>query len=257
MKRSDISTTFVLVALFAVTAALTLLSAYGAICIAWDPFWLNRANPYTGALMYPYIVENEILYKASNIITWIGAFFWGYIIYTIFAQKKYAYLLALINSAVCFVMGIIPAMISQTKGFIDVVIDGETLPWTAGFTISSPHWARTFANALILIVLLIPPVKKALDGFVTSNYKMSGNVAQQIMMMSMFFFWLSLVSFLGTTFMASAHVIDGINVWEMVEIQSIGAYATLAVGASMLGGGFILKQFNPSKALITTVEVTK
>jgi hypothetical protein len=236
-----------MVAIIAVTAALTLLSAYGAICIAWDPFWLNRVyppvHPLAGDLMYPHILDNLLLYRLSNIITWIGAFFWGYVIYAIFTQKKAAYLMALITSAVCFVMGIIPAIISDTKNF------------TIEFSVGSPHWARTFANGLVLIMLLIPPMKKGMDGFAASKSTMTGNIAQQLMVMSMFFFWLSLVSFLGTTFMASAHVINGVNVWQLLEIQSIGAYVTLAAGGSMLGGGFILKQFNPSKALITTVEV--
>ena len=57
--------------------------------------------------------------------------------------------------------------------------------------------------------------------------------------------------------MAGAHLVDGVNIWEIVQIQTYGSYVTLAAGVSMLGGGFILKQFNPSKALITTIEVTK
>ncbi|MHA1887556.1 MAG: hypothetical protein ACTSX0_05995, partial [Promethearchaeota archaeon] len=67
-------------------------------------------------------------------------------------------------------------------------------------------------------------------------------------------FWLSMISFLGTNFMASAHVISGFNYWQLVEIQSLGAYTTSIIGVSMLGGGFILKHFKPANSLITSVE---
>ena len=194
--------------------------------------------------MMQYVYDNLLLFRISNIITWIGAVFWGYVIYAVLTQKKFAYLMALGTSVVCFIMGIIPALIADLSK-----VDEET-----AFSIGSPHWARTFANLLVIIVLVIPPVRKSVMKFASVENKLTGNVAQQIMMMSVFFFWLSLMSFLGTNFMASAHVISGVNVWQIVEIQTIGTIATSVVGASMLGGGFILKQFKPSNSLITSVE---
>ena len=248
MKRSDFSISFMMIALFAITAALQLLSAYGAICIAWDPYY---RNPPFSMIMFPYVAANELLFQISNIVTWIGAIFWGYIIYRAIAQKKGVWIMALFTSVISFAMGVIPAMIADSNNFAE--------GWQDAFEIGSPHWARTFANFLVLILLLIPPMKKGLDNFAASEQRMTGSIAQQIMLMSMFFFWLSIVSFLGTSFMASAHILNGVgvNVWRLVDIQSIGAYTTLAAGVSMLGGGFILKQFNPSKALITTVEVNE
>ncbi|MHA1618890.1 MAG: hypothetical protein ACTSVZ_06370, partial [Promethearchaeota archaeon] len=84
-----------------------------------------------------------------------------------------------------------------------------------------------------------------------------GNIARQIMVMSLFFFWLSIVSFLGTNFMAGAHVVSSINIWQLVEIQTIGSYVTSAIGISMLGGGLIVKQFMPSHSVTTSVELNK
>jgi hypothetical protein len=247
LKRSEFTTTFMMIALFAVTAALMLLSAYGAICVAWNPattYGTYPSPPFPpGVLMWPYVIDNLMLFKISNIVTWVFTFVWGIVIYCSLTQKKAAYLLALITSAISFVFGVIPAIIADTNNF------------TEEFSIGSPHWGRTAANFLVFILLLLPPVRKSLQKFVSAENRMTGNVAQQIMMMSMFFFWLSLASFLGTNFMASAHVISyGVNVWQLVEIQSIGAYTTLIAGASMLGGGFILKQFNPSKSLMTSME---
>jgi len=241
LKRNEFTTSFVVIALFAITAALQLMSAYGAVCIAWNPAYARP--PYT--MIFPYAFENQLLFRISNIVTWMGAIFWGYVIYATLTQKKGAYLMALITSFISFVMGLIPALIADISK-----VDEETT-----FSIGSAHWARTFANFLVVLVLVIPHVRKSVVKFSSTENRFTGNVAQQIMLMSMFFFWLSLMSFLGTNFMASAHVVQGINAWELVEIQSIGAYTTLIAGVSMLSGGFILKQFKPSRALITTVEV--
>ncbi len=251
LKRSQLTTAFVLIALIAITAATQLLSAYGAICVTWNDVRLygdasTRSVFYPGPA-YPYVIDNLLLFRLSNIVTWIGAFFWGYIIFALLTQKKGVYLMALITSAVSFAMGLAPALISDLA---------KAEAGGTEFAIGSPHWARVFANFLVLIVLVIPPVKKSVDNFVASDLNIGG-VAQQLMIMSIFFFWLSLVSFLGTSFMASAHTVTGVNLMEVVQVQSIGALATLGFGVSMLSGGFILKHFNPSKALITTVEVNK
>lgn len=251
LKRNELTNTFVLIALFAVTAATQLLSAYGAMCSAWFP-----------ANLSPHIEANLFLYRFSNIVTWIGALFWGYVIYAVLTQKKGAYLMALITSFVSFVMGIIPAIISDTASAANRYAACLLLPSPAqpeggcveAFAIGSPHWARVFANGMVLILLLIPPMRKGIQKFVSSENRMTGNVAQQIMIMSIFFFWLSIVSILGTNFMAGAHMSYGVNVWELVQAQNIGAWTTGILGVSMLSGGFILKQFKPSRSLITTTE---
>ena len=237
IKRSQFSTTFVMIALYAITAAVQLLSAYGSVCVTW-----NYAMPYT--MSFPYVGENLFLFKLSNIVAWLCAFFWGFVIYCTLTQKKMAYILALISSFLSFVFGLIPAMLADLSK-----VDAET-----AFSIGSPHWGKTMASALVLILLIIPPVRNSLQTFVSTENKMTGNISRQIMMMSLFFFWFSFVSLLGTNFMAGAHMVNGVNYWQLVEIQSIGTYVTAFAGISMLGGGFLVKQFKPSTTLITSME---
>jgi hypothetical protein len=239
LKRSEFTFTFVLLALFAVTASVQLLSAYGAMCSAWFPAYLS-----------PHIAANLWLYRLSNIVTWIGSLFWGYVIYAVLTQKKGAYLMALITSSVSFIMGLIPAIISDTASWTSKNEGPLKVPWSIG----SPHWGRVFANAMVVIVLLIPPMRRSVQKFASAENRMTGNVAQQIIVMSIFFFWLSIVSFLGTNFMAGAHMSYGVNIWELVQAQNIGAWTTGILGISMLSGGFILKQFKPSRSLITITE---
>jgi len=70
--------------------------------------------------------------------------------------------------------------------------------------------------------------------------------------MALFFLWLGAASFLGSGFMADAHVVGGINVWEMIEIQTIGGVVTSLIGVSMLSTALIYSRIRPSSALITT-----
>ncbi|MHA1887333.1 MAG: hypothetical protein ACTSX0_04855, partial [Promethearchaeota archaeon] len=210
LKRNEFTTSFVVLALFAVTAALTLLSAYGAVCVTWDPKYSEP--PFSMA--FAYVMENLVVFRIANIITWLGALFWGYVIFAFLTQRKGAYIMALLTAIVSFAAGLVPALIS------DLSKVNEETP----FSIGSPHWARTFANLLVIIVLLIPPVRRSVVKFASTENRFTGNVAKQLMMMSLFFFWLSMISFLGTNFMASAHVISGFNYWQLVEIQSLGAY---------------------------------
>jgi hypothetical protein len=189
--------------------------------------------------------NNLLLFQISNVITWVFAFFWGFVIWSTLTQKKFAYWLALATSGISFAFGLISALYADTKDF------------TKPFVLGSPHWARTFANALVLILLVIPPLGKSIIKFTATENQMTGNIARQIMMMSLFFFWLSFVSFIGTNFMAGAHFVSGINIWEIVEIQTIGSYVTSAVGLTMLGGGFVVKQFMSSHSVTTSVELSK
>jgi hypothetical protein len=71
--------------------------------------------------------------------------------------------------------------------------------------------------------------------------------------MAGFFLWFSFVSFLGTGFMANAHVVEGFNVWQLVEIQTIGGVATAIAGCSMLVGGGIMKMIKPPTSFTTTL----
>jgi hypothetical protein len=175
----------------------------------------------------------------------VFAFFWGFVIWSTLTQKKFAYWLALATSGISFVFGLIPALYADTNAF------------TEPFDLGSPHWARTFANGLVLILLVIPPVFKSMLAFTAAENQMTGNIARQIVMMSMFFFWLSFASFLGTNFMAGAHLVSSINIWQLVEIQTIGSYVTSAIGLTMLGGGLVVKQFMPSHSVTTSVELNK
>jgi hypothetical protein len=246
LKRYELGTNYLLVALMAVTAAVQLLGAYGAACIAWNPTWYAR---------YAHISGNLLIYQLSNAISWITAFLWGFVIYSYLTNRKWAYLSAVITSALGFVFGIIPAWMSDTKAM--------TEPFEG---MGSPHWGRTMANLVVLVLLILYLVasviadKKGNEGMVgtkrvlTSPFgtRIAKTVTTQLFVMAVFFIWFSFVSFLGTEFMAGAHVVGGINVWELIEIQSIGGYVTAISGSTFLAGGLYTKFLKPSAAITTT-----
>jgi len=284
IKRSELIFNLVILALFAVVASVQLLSAYGAMCVAWDPSYWGRImyvpefasstcelphfltlppfNLTHGVdimtVMFPYLEVFGLLFQVMNVFTWILAFAWGFLLYLYFTKYpwKRIFLAGIIISALGFITGLIPALIADTNGF--TFLEWKFFPqgWvTFDFEIGSPHWGRTMGNLLMVAIFLVmnfvPRLKVAAKKFVEVR-NIAGQYVKQLILMSLFFFWLGAASFLGTSFMASAHVVGGINVWEMVEVQFIGGVVTSLIGASMLSTALIYSQIRPSSALINT-----
>jgi hypothetical protein len=245
LKRYELGTNFFLVGLMAVTAAVQLLGAYGAACVAWDPARYENMH---------YINDNLFLYQLSNAVSWITAFLWAFVIYSYLTNRKWAYLSAVGTSAAGFIFGIIPAVLSDTQNF--------TLDWEMG----SPHWGRTMANLVVLVILLVYLVASIIvdtmkgEGMVgtkrivTSPFgtQIAHTITSQLFVMSVFFIWFAFVSFLGSEYMASAHVVDGINLWQAVPFQTIGGYATAITGGTLVAGGLFTKYIKPSTSITTT-----
>ena len=285
IKRSELIFNIIILALFAVVASTQLLSAYGSMCVGWDtsywgremliealddcgnpnsllvkfggpPFFLVAGDIMT--VMFPYMVEFGVLMQFFNVLTWICAFAWGFLLYLYFTKYpwKRIFLAGMIIAGLGFISGLIPALIADTNGFTNLEWSMMTQSWVAAeFEIGSPHWGRTYGNLLMIVVFLVmnfvPRLNVATKKFVEER-NISGQYVKQLILMAMFFFWLGAASFLGTSFMADAHVVGGINVWEMVEIQFIGGVVTSVIGASMLTTALVYSQIRPSSALITT-----
>jgi len=156
---------------------------------------------------------------------------------------KRFFLIAIIVTGVGFITGLLPALLSDTAGF------------TEAFDFGSPNWGRTIGNALVIGTLLcmnfVPRLKVAAKNFIEER-SVAGQYAKQLIIMSLFFFWLAATSFLGSEFMRDAHYIDGVNVWQTVDFQYLGGFITLAIGTSMLSTALIYNRIRPSSALITT-----
>ncbi|MFW9878902.1 MAG: hypothetical protein ACFFG0_37965 [Candidatus Thorarchaeota archaeon] len=233
-------------------AAVMLTSAYGAVCVTYNLLTGMPSPPFPPnhrwQMMFPYVGQYSATYVSMNLLTWIFSFVYGIVIYGFLTKRKWAHWLAVATAAVGFISGLIPAILSDTRGF--------TQKFTA---IGSPHWARTLVNLVVLgilaLILIIPATRKGLISFTARGgieSSLSGNTAKQLMLMSGFFFWLAAFSFLASGFMRNAHVIDGINVWQTVQIQYFGGLITAITGATMLTGGFILHQIRPSPTIVTT-----
>jgi len=251
IKRFEFTTNIILLAFFAMTGAVMLVSAYGATCITWDEVnWLFRtypAGPLAGTYMYPYIIDNLFIYRLSNIMTWAFGFVWGFVIYSFLTARKWAYISALISSVVGFVFGIIPALLSDTKG--------GTIPFEG---IGSPHWGRTLLSlltmGLLIIAYVLPGTRRGIKAFTAKENRMARALGTQLTYMSLFFFWLAFASFMGSEFMRGAHVVNGVNIWQTVQIQFMGGLVTTVIGSTMLSGGLILHFVKQAPKITKVIE---
>ena len=242
IKRSEMIFNIIVLALFAVTAATTLLGAYGAICYVWE---LPKPGPPGAYWTNAHVKAFLTVYQISNVLAWITAFAWGYVIYAYFTKMpwKRFFIISITVSTLGFLSGVMPAIISDTAGF------------TEAFDFGSPNWARAIGNLLMMIIILmmqfVPRLNVASKKFIEER-NVAGQYAKQLILMALFFFWLATTSFLGTEFMKDAHVIDGINVWQLTDFQFIGGVITSIIGTSMVSTALIYNQIRPSSALITT-----
>jgi len=264
--------------MFALTAGLQLLSAYGASCVVWDPsYWglvvpLPPTHPATGppwnlppfvstlTIMFPYMVEFGLLFQIMNVFVWILGFAWGFLLYAYFTKwpLKRLFIVGMVVAALGFVTGLIPALIADTNGFTMLEWDVFTQSWVP-MTEYDPgaNWSRTIPNAIMLGVLLVlyfvPRAKVAATKFLEER-SIVGQYMKQLILMSLFFFWLGAVSFLGTEFMRAAHVEGGINVWQTIDLQFYGGVVTTAIGATMLSTALIYHKIRPTSARIEKLK---
>lgn len=192
------------------------------------------------AYMFEYMGTFGPLFQVMNVITWVTSFVTAFLIFAYLTGLlgKYIWYIATLNIFLAFIAGLIPAIIADTNGF------------TETFDMGSPHWAKTIVNMMVLIVLVAMVLtdilkKTSFKSFTATDNRFTGNVGRQLMIVSFIFLWLSAISFLATTFMADAHVVGGINVWEMIEIQTIGATLNLIGGISTLSAGLVYNQIKP------------
>ncbi len=247
IKRSELIFNIIIIALFAVTAATQLLSAYGAVCVTYNLPTGMPSPPFPADHswwdMMAHAEAFAFVYIPMNVITWIMAFAWGFLIYAYITKWPWFrfFIVGIVVSALGFISGVLPAIISDTSGFTEL------------FEFGSPHWGRTMANALMFVILIlmqvIPPFRRATKKFVEAS-DVAGRYVKQLIYMSLFFFWLGAVSFLGSTFMADAHMVGGVNVWQTVWFQYVGGVVASIVGATMLSTALIYNQIKPSSALL-------
>jgi hypothetical protein len=246
IKRYEFGIVGVVIALFAAAAGISLVSAYGAACVAWDPTYWGRAIPPPPAppmtIMFEYLIVYGPLFQVMNVITWITSFLLAFLIFAIIIKFKFAWEISLVTSILGFIAGVVPAVIADTNG------------GTEAFEMGSPHWAKTIVNLIVMIVLFVPWVRSSIKSYAASESTIARTVGRQLVVISMIFFWLSIISFTGTHFMAEAHVVSGINVWELIDIQTYGAVATLIGGISTLSVGLIYNKIKPPHSLITPSE---
>jgi hypothetical protein len=244
IKRSGFIINIMMVTLFAVAAGVLLLCAYGSTCVQFDigappmpPFngsWYNASFSY-----YPTFMA---AYATTYFASWLIAFVWGVVIYFWLTQKRFAHLLAIVTSALGFIVQAIPGIISDTDGF------------SAPFDFGSPHWGGAIANLLVLIVLIVGiipfdanPIRNSIKSSTSGDNKWGGS--RQLTMVSVFLFWLALVSFLGSSFMADAHVVNGYNIWQTVAYQFVGGAILAAAGGTTLTAAFIVSKVKPLKTI--------
>ncbi len=120
-----------------------LVSGYGSSCPTINPTGVDSAgDPY----IYQIIIDFQWLWYITTTLTLLVGIVSFVLVYALINRKSWFYNVALITSFVGFITGAIPYYLIITN------TDGGT-----------PSYMRMYLNLLILVLLLIPAIKKGIE----------------------------------------------------------------------------------------------
>jgi hypothetical protein len=179
-------------------AAVGLVSAYGSLCPTLNP-------PPMGPLSI--MKDLQLVFIFTTAVTWIVSFAWMFLIWALWARKSWFFKIALITAIAGFLSGFIPAAL--------VMLNGLSF---------SPSLMRAIGNFIIIIVLLVPSIKKGIEAHITeTNTSFKGSTESDIASLAYVLLGFGLLMFVQPFIMPITHVIDGVNVgYEFELLQYYG-----------------------------------
>ena len=123
------------------------MSAYGAMCPAYNPERLLIDPSESGLILYAILVTNGLqwVFIVANIFTWIASVGTLVMLIALIAKWKFFYIGTVVTSAIGVVSGLTPYLI--------VALNGG----------STPSYMRAAIWGIILILMLIPAFKRSFD----------------------------------------------------------------------------------------------
>lgn len=142
-----------LIVMLVLAILMGLMSAYGAMCVAYNParlldFEPPEIEPSANSLLMYYILVTQGLqwvFIAANILTWIAGIGSVVMLIALIAKWKFFYVGTIVSCSIGIVSSAVPALV--------IMIPGG----------STPSYMRGVIWAIVLILLLIPGFRKSFN----------------------------------------------------------------------------------------------
>ena len=145
--------------LIGLTAAIGVVSGIGATCTTFFSEWWQMTNS-KGGYTFAIIGANQPIFILSYVVTWIVGITWGVLGWALRERKQWFYKVAVVNSIGGILSGMIPVWILFYEYFQSYGVNG--MPFT-------PSWFRAIANAVLLIILILPRSKNNLEAHMSTK----------------------------------------------------------------------------------------
>ncbi|MFX0171996.1 MAG: hypothetical protein ACFE9L_08755 [Candidatus Hodarchaeota archaeon] len=183
-------------------AAIGIVSGIGSTCTTFDSRWWKLGNPEDG---YPFAIigDFQLVYILSYFVTWLVAIAWGVLFWALMTRKAWFSRIAIITSIAGFLSGFFPAAILLYEWYMSYGLNGMMF---------TPSWFRTLINAILLIILLIPVVrKKIIEHMNETTSSTRESVGSQVAQFAFVLFGFGIMMIIQP-FIMPMHIIDGVNI---------------------------------------------
>lgn len=234
-----IKTLYVLMGL---TAVIGIISGIGSTCTTFDQRWWKVDS-------FSVIADFQIVFLTTYFVTWLVALVWIVLYWALGAKKSWFYNVAIVNSILGFLSGIIPVAILFYENWATYGEKGMKF---------TPSWFRAIANIVMLIVLLLPKFRRELkNNLAEPSVSSGGGVGSQMAQFALLVFSFGILLLIQPFIMPMTHPINADvymyigNKFEALQIY-IGLLS-ITLGILMRFIGKILTIiYSPRQSAVTT-----
>ncbi len=145
--------------LIGLTAAIGVVSGIGATCTTFFSEWWQLTNS-KGGYTFAIIGEYQLIFILSYVVTWIVGITWGVLGWALRERKPWFYKVAVTTSIAGIFSGFIPVWILFFEWYQSFGLNGMAF---------TPSWFRAIANAVLLIILILPRSKNNLEAHMSTK----------------------------------------------------------------------------------------
>jgi hypothetical protein len=231
--------------LIGLTAAIGVVSGIGATCTTFFDVWW-RLTGADGGQSFAIIGVNQPMFILCYIGTWIAGLTWGVLGWALRERKPWFYKVAVLNSILGIVSGIIPVWILLYEWFLSFGLHGMAF---------TPSWFRVIANAVLLVILLLPKGRNMVNTHLSEKSPSGGaSVGTQVANFSLVLVGLGLVMLIQPLIMPMTHNF-GADVYMYIgrQFETYIIYTgiiSIAIGVILRLTGRIINSYYTPKTVI-------
>ncbi|MHA1673400.1 MAG: hypothetical protein ACTSYI_07210 [Promethearchaeota archaeon] len=187
-------------------ALMGIVSAYGSSCPAFDPEKLlivdaGETLSENSQILYGVITQFQWVFYLAIVLSYAAGVFSLIMIWALAKRKSWFYTTALITALVGFISGFTPWFLIFLQGG------------------STPSYVRTAIYGILIVLLLLPPYKKAFKDNIANSTVSDTSSTTTSGDLSAFFFFPGMLLWIQSLLAAPSHIFNNVDVYMLKAVQ--------------------------------------